>query len=547
MTISGFTLMSRVLGLLRDVLQAAIIGACAASDAFLAAFRFPNMGRRIFGEGAFNSAFVPLYGQTIENEDKLASDRFASLAFSWLTAILGVSSIIIIWGMRWFMAFFMPGALEGFSDVTEWGITDSRTWDWIWSQMKNPRGTMRFDLTVELGRIMFCYLLCMALGAQLSGVLNTWKKFAMAAFAPVLLNVLFLLGFLYIWFNNISATDANGVGNLEGQKRITTILSWCVFLAGWAQMAALFYGVKRQGIHIRPMIPKLTPKMKQLFKLMVPGIAAASVQQINLLVSTQIASTKEEAITYIYYADRLNQFPLGMIGIALGVSLLPTISRQVSSNNWAGASESLSNGVKIALLLTIPAAVALGVIPKDLVAATLGYGSFDDANSITQTANVLAAFSFGMPAYVLIRVLQPGFFAQKDTKRPMQYGIVMVIVNIVLSFILFPIYEHVGLGIATSVAGWVNVLLLLIGLKGFFAMNKALWGKIGRILLASAVMAVTIYAASYFCQHWISGNILQRVSSLSVIVLTGLSAYAIAALLLRATSVGELKSFMKRA
>lgn len=539
MTISGFTLMSRILGLLRDALQGIIIGACASSDAFFAAFRFPNMGRRIFGEGAFNSAFVPIYGTAVEQEDKISSDRFASLAFSWLVAILGIGSIVIIWGMRWFMAFFVPGFLEGFNEVVEWGLFDGRTWEWIWSQIKNPRGTERFDLTVEMGRIMFCYLLCMALGAQLSGVLNTWKKFAMAAFAPVLLNVFFLLGFLYIWFNSISGAD------IAGQQRITTILSWCVFIAGWAQMIALLYGVKRQGIHIRPMIPKLTPKMKQLFKLMVPGVAAASVQQINLLVSTQIASTQENAITYIYYADRLNQFPLGMIGIALGVSLLPTISRQVGLNDWKGARESLSNGVKIAVLLTIPAAVALGAIPFELVKATLGYGNFTD-ETVTQTARVLAAFSFGMPAYVLIRVLQPGYFARKDTKTPMKYGAVMVVANIILSFILFPIYGHVGLGIATSVAGWINVVLLVIGLKGLFTLDKALMNKIGRIIICSIIMVVIILPVAYLCEHWILGNLFQRVAALATIVGSGLTAYALSVLLLSATSVSELKSFMGR-
>lgn len=539
MTISGFTLLSRVLGLLRDALQGIIIGACAASDAFLAAFRFPNMGRRIFGEGAFNSAFVPLYGQAVELETKENSDHFASNAFSWLVAILGILSIFIILGMKWFMAFFVPGFLEGFDQVTEWGLTDGRTWKWIGSQIIDPRGTERFDLTVEMGRIMFCYLLCMALGAQLSGVLNTWKKFAIAAFAPVLLNILFLLGFGYIWMK--------GLGNesIEEQRKITQILSWSIFIAGWAQMGLLLYGVKRQGVKLRLFVPQLSSKMKELLLLMIPGVAAASVHQINLLISTQIASTQENAITYIYYADRLNQFPLGMIGIALGVSLLPTISRQVGAKNWDEASETLGNGVKIALLLTIPAAVALAAIPYELIKATLGYGNFID-ETVVETSRVLAAFSFGMPAYVLIRVLQPGFFARKDTKRPMQYGIAMVIVNIILSFLLFPKYGHVGLGIATSVSGWVNVALLLYGLKGFFHMDKTQWVKIGRVLLASILMTLIIIPAAHFCQDWIQGAFIQRVSALAGIVIAGLAIYIVSALVFKATSLTELKSYMRK-
>ena len=537
MTISGFTFMSRILGLIRDQIMGVVVGPCAASDAFFSAFRFPNLGRRIFGEGAFNSAFVPLYGQTVEQEDKIAADRFASLAFSWLVAVLGITSIFVIAGMKWFMAFFVPGFLTGFEDVTSWGwagLSDGRTWSWVGQQILNPTGGEKFEHTVEMGRVMFCYLLCMALGAQLSGVLNTWKKFAMAAFAPVLLNVFLLVGFVCIWFQDI-----------ESQRQMTMVLSWCIFFAGWAQMGVLYYGVKRQGINLRLLWPKYTPKIKHLFTLMIPGIGAASVQQINLLIGTQIASTHENAISYLYYADRLNQFPLGMIGIALGVSLLPTISRQVSANDWEAASTSLGNGIKIALILTVPAAVALAAIPYDLIKATLGYGKFIDA-SVQETAKVLAAFALGLPAYVLIRVLQSGFFAQKDTKRPMQYGIVMVITNIILSFLLFPTYKHVGLGIATSVAGWVNVLLLFMGLRGFFSIDKPLWGKFARIMLASIIMAAIIVPASYLCRDWITGMIIQRVIALAMIIGSGLSIYALAALFLKATSIQELKSFMKR-
>ena len=539
MTISGFTLISRVLGLLRDLLLAINFGASGA-EPWLTAFRFPNMGRRVFGEGAFNSAFVPIYGQTLEQEDKLASDRFASLAFSWLVAILGIGSFVIILGMKWFMAFFVPGFLEGYGQAAEWGLFDGRTWQWLGGQIVNPQGTEKFDLTVEASRIMFCYLLCMALGAQLSGVLNTWKKFAIAAFAPVLLNILCLIGFFYIWFNSIQSED------LEAQKRMTNILSWCVFFAGWAQMGVLYYGVRRQGINLRLLVPRVTPKIKQLFLLMVPGVAAASVQQINLLISTQIASTAEGSIAYIYNADRINQFPLGMIGIALGISLLPTISRYVGLNDWKSASESLGNGVKIALLLTIPAAIALATIPYPLVKAMFGYGAYGDDKSVLETSKVLAAFSFGMPAYVLIRVLQPGFFARKDTKRPMKYGIVMVIVNIILSFLLFPTMQHVGLGIATSIAGWVNVILLMMGLRGFFHMDKELWYKIGRILIASVIMAIVVLAAAFFCKAWIVGAILMRVTAVGVIVGIGVTAYALSALSLNATSVSELKSYMKK-
>jgi len=218
----------------------------------------------------------------------------------------------------------------------------------------------------------------------------------------------------------------------------------------------------------------------------------------------------------------------------------------VGAMNWRGASESLGNGIKIGLILTIPAAVALATIPYEIINVPFGYGKYLEVD-VKETANVLCAFAFGLPAYVLIRILQTGFFAQKDTKRPMKYGIVMVIVNIVLSFALFPSMKHVGLGIATSVAGWVNVVLLFMGLRGFFTIDKALWSKLGRITIASVIMAAVIMPAAYFCQDWINGVVWQRAAALAAIIGVGLSAYALAALLLKATSVTELKSFMKRA
>lgn len=538
MTISGFTLMSRVLGLLRDIIQGAFLGLSGINDAFLAAFRFPNMGRRIFGEGAFNSAFVPLYGQTIEQEDTISADRFASQAFSWLVAILGVLSILIIPGMKWFMAPFVPGFLDGFEEVTAsgWGaLFQGSTWSWIGGQILNPRGTEEFEYTVFYGQIMFSYLLCMALGAQLSGVLNTHKKFAIAAFAPVLLNILFLLGFSISWFFNLQ----------ENLILIAEIQSWCAFAAGWAQMGILLYGVKRQGISIRLMIPKVTPKMKHLGLLMIPGIAAASVQQINLLFATQIGSSKEGVISAIYYADRINQFPLGMIGIGLGVVLLPEISRLIGRNDQSGAQTSFSNGFKIGMLLTIPAAVALFAIPEEIIRVAFERGKWDPQNTIT-ASEALSMFALGLPAYVLIKILSTGYFARKNTKTPMVYAAIMVASNIVLSLILFPRIGHEGLALATSIAGWVNVALLLYGLRDWFSIDQKLLLQLGKIFCASVLMALAVKGASYLCADWLNGGELIRIIALGAIIGLGVTLYAVSSLFLGATTLVELKSYLKR-
>ena len=292
-TISGFTLISRLLGLLREVLIGRYLGTGGTADAFVAAFRFPNMFRRIFGEGAFNSAYVPLFARQLEEKDHAAAEQFASRTFSMLALVLTVGTLIAIPIMPAIMWVFA----HGFTDNTE-----------------------KFETTVTLARIMFSYLLCMALAAHLSGTLNTLRVFAMPAFAPVLLNLIFITALLVV-------VPAMG---LTGEFRdIGHVISWAVFIAGFTQLAALYLTCRRKGIHIRLVTPKVTPRIRRLFILMIPGILAAGIQQLNLLVGTVIASTQDGALSYLYYSDRIYQLPLGMIGVAFGVVLLPEITRKL--------------------------------------------------------------------------------------------------------------------------------------------------------------------------------------------------------------------------
>ncbi|MFV1993799.1 MAG: murein biosynthesis integral membrane protein MurJ [Verrucomicrobiales bacterium] len=521
-TVSGFTAMSRVLGVIRDVLIARFFGTGIGAEAFLAAFRLPNLGRRVFGEGAFNAAFVPLFGRQLEECGKQEAENFANHTLSLMAIVLGTGTIVAIPLMRWIMAIFTPGFL--IPDVEGWSFS----WEWFWAMARFPEGTERFELTVSLGRITFSYLLCLAMAAHLSGVLNTLRIFAMPAFAPVLLNIIFLIGLSIV----IPVVGASAY-----------VLAWCVCIAGFVQFGALLINCRAKGLRIRFVRPRLSPEMRRLFKLMGPGIVSASVQQINLLIGTQIASLQTGAVALLYFADRINQFPLGMIGIAFGVVLLPDITRKLRSNQVEAARASLLRGVENAMLITLPAAVALMVLPIPIIRTFFEYGKFD-VNSSVQTAYALAGFAAGLPAYVLVRVLQPGYYARENTRSPMVMAVITVGVNIAFSLALFPAFGHVGIAVATSIAGWVNVLLLGLGLRRdrFLRMPGATRVKLGKAIAASVVMGAGVFALYRVIGDWFDGGMEQRVGGLTLLVGAGMGLYAILVLGLRATSLREFKA-----
>ena len=530
-TVGGFTLMSRVLGFLRDILIARFIGTTVQSDAFFAAFRLPNMFRRIFGEGAFNSAFVPLFGRALEEQGKEEAELFASRAFSWLTVTLGIGTIVAIPLMRWIMAVFVFGFLrpEG------WEFS----WQWLGEMIRYPHGTEKFEIAVAYGRVMFSYLMCMALAAQLSGVLNTLRVFAMPAFAPVMLNLILIVG-LTIGIPILGYEgDLVACGNL---------MAWCVFVAGFVQLAALYLTCLKKGLRIRLMRPVRSPRVQRLFVLMVPGIIAASIQQVNLFIGTQIASVQDKAVSYLYYSDRIYQLPLGMIGIAFGVVLLPEITRRLRAGNEEGAKASLRRGIELSMLLTLPAAIAMLAIPEPLIRVLFERGDGFTATSTAAVAIALAGFSLGLPGYVLIKVLQPGYFAREDTKSPMVMAGITVAVNIAASLLLFPKLGHVGIAIATSISAWVNVFLLWRGLRGFLNVDAKTKSKLARILFASVLMGVAVWALSRsgFIIDMLDGGEIIRALALAILIGTGVVVYVALALGLKATSLRDLKSSFKK-
>lgn len=612
MTISGFTLMSRVLGVARDVLIARFVGTGAVADAFFAAFRFPNMFRRIFGEGAFNSAFVPLFGKRVVNDGRNSAMQFANNAFSVLFYTLGILTVLLIPLMAALMLVVVPGflakvdedlssepvefrvALRGadalYLETTPGEVVNyesltmvekgeppffkvlaevfggepqavgesvplqkfmegaiisedtgllkvplpddhdfavfegSATGEGQLKIFNNDPGA--YDLTVKLAKITFVYLFCMALVAHLSGVLTTLKKFAAPAFSPVLLNVVFLVGLVAV----VQFVEWKGVA-----------LAWCVAIAGFVQLGVLWWVCLRSGLPVALQKPVFDSGIKRLLILMGPGVVAAGIQQINLLVGGIVASFQQGAISFIYYADRLYQLPLGMIGIAFGMVLLPEITRLLSSDQEGEARATMVNGLELAMIVTVPAAIALMVIPNEIVSVIFEGGDFTSSDTV-QTGRALAAFAVGLPGYVLIKVLQPGYFAKENTKSPMKMAGVTVLVNIIFSLLLFPFLGHVGIAIATSISAWVNVVLLWLGLKGFVTLKGDNWCRLGGMVLASLAMAVGLYFAKTMMASWLSGGFWVQIISTAVLIGFGMTIYALGVILLKVTSVAQLKA-----
>ncbi|MDA5093447.1 murein biosynthesis integral membrane protein MurJ [Aliiroseovarius sp. KMU-50] len=421
MTVGFWTLMSRVLGLVREVFLLAYIGPGPVLDAFVAAFRLPNMFRRFFGEGAFNAAFVPMFSKRYEaGED---AQGFAREAMSGLSFVL-----LILTGLA---LLFMPAL--------------------VWATAGGFAGTESFDLTVGYGRVMFPYILFISLAALASGVLNAAGHFAAAAAAPVFLNILVIGALL--------------AGNLFGGEVIWWVV-WMVPLAGVVHLGIVWVAARRAGVSLMPGRPRWTPEMKQLVTIAIPAALSGGVMQINLLVGQQVASNFEKAVGWLYAADRLYQLPLGVVGIAVGIVLLPDLARRLRAEDHDGAREAYSRAGEVSLALTVPAAVALIVMPLPLVSVLFerGQTGSDDSAAI---AMAVAIYGLGLPSFVLQKVLQPLFYAREDTKTPFRYALWSMVVNAVLAIGLAPILGWIAPAIATTVAGWFMAILLLIGGRRF--------------------------------------------------------------------------------
>lgn|SRR5690606_26041741 len=506
-TVGGYTMISRVLGFLRDILMAAILGAGPVADAFFVAFRIPNMFRRLVAEGAFSAAFIPLFARKLEQEGKEPALEFASHALAILIGFLLIFSSLFMIFMPFMMQFLAPGfEMEG----------------------------LRFELAVDYTRITFPYLLAMAIVALLGGVLNAFYKFAAMAAAPILLNII-LIAFLLL-----------GIGRTDSD--VGMLLSIGVALAGLAQVVFLIIACWRAEARVPLRRPRFNADIRRLFRLMLPGILGAGVMQINILVGTIIASyLAAGAISYLYYADRVYQLPLGVIGIAVGTALLPMLSRQLRSGEETTALHSMNRAIELSMLLTLPATAALIVIPEEIIAALFRHGEFTAAAS-EATAMALLAFASGLPAYVLVKILAPGFFAREDTTSPVVVGVLAMLLNVGLSLLFIQTLAHVGIALATSLSSWFNVIALffLLRRRGHYRADARLLRRLAGIGLASLLMAGGLALARYYLGPLLADDLGARIVLLALLVAGGMALYAAAILLFGGARPQEVKNMLKR-
>ena len=509
-TVGIWTLLSRVMGFVRDIMIAAYLGTGPVAEAFLVAFSLPNLFRRFFAEGAFNMAFVPMFSKKVEGDDE--AHKFAQDAFVGLGAILTVLTVVAI--------IFMPALVT--------------------MMASGFLGTERFDLAVYYGRIAFPYILFISLTALLSGVLNATGRFTAAAAAPILLNVVFVLTLV------VMATTCECTGP-DGQSTIGQALAYAVPVAGIAQLAVVWVAAKRAGYALRIGMPKMTPELKRLAIIAAPAALAGGVVQINLLVGRQVASFFDGAVAWLNYADRLYQLPLGVVGIAIGVVLLPDLSRRLRAGDEAGGRDAFNRASEISLALTIPASVALMVIPLPLVSVLFERGAFT-SNDTAATALAVAIYGLGLPAFVLQKTLQPLFFAREDTKRPFYYALMAMVLNAVLAIGLSPIIGFAAAAVGTSLTGWAMVLLLINGTRtmGDAAKFDARFTKrLGRIILAALGMGAILFATATMMQPYFAVATV-RYLALLILIMTGIVSYFGIGHLIGAFKISEFRRNLRR-
>jgi putative peptidoglycan lipid II flippase len=505
LTVGGWTLISRVLGFARDMLIAAMAGTGPIADAFFVALKLPNLFRRLFGEGAFNAAFIPAFSGLLHSEGPDAAKRFAEEAFAMMAFWLGIMTIL----GEVFMPQLMVVLAPGFST--------------------NPA---KFALAVSLSRITFPYLVLICLAALVSGVLNGLEKFTAASASYVLFNIV-SIGCM-VWMTPYVPT----VGHA---------LSWGVTISGVAQLGLLMMAVRRGGMTLRIPRPRMTPQMRLLLRRMAPGLVGAGVTQLNLTVDVIIASLLPAGtVSVLYFADRVQQLPLGVIGTAVGTALLPLLSRQVRAGEADSALGTLNRAIEYGLFLTLPAALALIVCAYPIILVLFGRGAFD-LQSVLFSSQSLAAYALGLPAFVLVKVLAPAFFARGDTGMPVKIGVAAVALNLALNLAFMVPLAHVGPALATSLAAICNATGLAWALhrRGHFVPDRQLGRRCVGMIGATIAMGLALWGVQIVLFH-VPPHGWMRMAALSALIGAGLLVYAGAASLLGAYDLRDVSRMMSR-
>ncbi|MDA7838078.1 murein biosynthesis integral membrane protein MurJ [Candidatus Pelagibacter sp.] len=496
-TFSFFTIISRLLGYVRDILIAVFLGAGPLADAFFVAFRIPNTFRRLFSEGTFNAAFVPSYSSVLDNKKK--SQKFANNIFTLLIVGLFFLVLVIEIMMPIFVFLIAPG-FEG--------------------------DYKKMELAITLTRITFPFLMFISLVSFFSAILNSHNKFAVTSAAPIILNIL-LIGVLLF-------------GKILNDE-LVYYLSYAVTISGLLQLIFLYFFVKK---HFSPKINlslKIDNKVKLFFKKLLPSIFSSGVTQINILVGTIIASFQASAVSYLYYADRIYQINLAIAGIAIGTVILPQLSRHVQGNKKDKINLIQNKALELSLFLSIPAALALLIASEEIISSLFGYGSFNEL-SVINSAKALFYFAIGLPAFSLIKVFSAFFFARHNTKVPFYISLISVLLNVFISMVFFKEVGFIIIPIATTISSWFNAILLFIFLKikDLFSFNLVFLNRFVKILLASVLMGIFFR----YVIHFFNDNLLYEASFKAVYligaVVSGLIFYLLIAILIKAFKKSDI-------
>lgn len=493
-TFGGFTMISRITGFIRDMLIANFLGAGNVSDAFLVSFKLPNLFRSLFAEGAFTSAFVPLFSSKLVSSGREESIRFAAKAISFLTFILILFIILFELGMPYVVKILAPGFAE------------------------NPE---KVALTIALCRITFPFLLFISIVSFQAGILNSFDKFAAPAATPIILN----LGIIIAGIFSVIYLDMPVYG-----------LSWGITLSGIAEVLWLKYFLNKEDIRIRPNfeIKKLIHdnEIRTLFKRIAPGVVGAGIYQINMVVDMILVSlVSSGAVSWLYYANRLQQLPLGVIGAAISVALLPLLSKKLKAGDKEDAKDTQDKAVIYGLIMSLPSAVIFICLADSLVELLFEHGRFT-ASDTTKTALALKAYAVGLPCYVMVKALMPNFFARGDTVTPVKYSAVVFVANFIMNIILMKPFGHVGIATATSVAAFVSLYQYLHGLKkrGFWEISASLRKSILDIFICTAVTGIVLIITEAGLNYLLPvKHIGWLFVKLSVIGIIGLATFLIAA------------------
>ncbi len=469
-----WTLFSRMLGFIRDILIATFLGTGPVAEAFVIAFTLPNMFRRLFAEGAFNTAFIPLLSKKLV--EKKEPEAFASDALSLLIALLLILTAVA----EIFMPLLVFGTASGFASDD------------------------RFDLSVDFGRIMFPYILLISLSSFLSGVLNSLNRYSVTAAAQLILNLFFIIALLFAYIFNVDFGWS---------------LAVCVPLAGSAQLGLMIFFIKKESFSLQIKGPRLTPEMLRLIKIAIPAALAGGVIQINLVVGRQVASYFEGAIAWLNYADRIYQFPLGVVGIAIGIVLLPNLSKTKTKHLTKNNNNIINRSIEFALFFTMPATCALLIIPLPIIDNLFQRGAFTSIDSIN-TSRALFVYGIGLPAFVFQKIFSTIYFANGNTKSPFKFALFGMFINLVLAVGLTGVLGYLAPAVGTTISGWLIAILLWKNSKDFnFSFDSKFHHVLLKLSLACFAFSCFLYSANYFFSDMLT-MLTTKILGFIIIILT---------------------------